>query len=84
VAPSLIPRKPGDRIKTDRRDAISLAKRIGRAKWRRSGFRIQLMRRSAISCAPVWRRSAVCAGPVSNCPPFCCAMAMTTIDPHGR
>jgi len=28
VAPSLIPHKPGDRIKTDRRDAISL---IGRA-----------------------------------------------------
>ena len=26
VAPSLIPRKPGDRIKTDRRDAIKLAK----------------------------------------------------------
>jgi transposase len=26
VAPSLIPRRPGDRIKTDRRDAISLAK----------------------------------------------------------
>jgi transposase len=25
VAPSLIPRKPGDRIKTDRRDAINLA-----------------------------------------------------------
>ena len=26
VAPSLIPRKPGERIKTDRRDAINLAK----------------------------------------------------------
>ena len=26
VAPSLIPRKPGDRVKTDRRDAISLAR----------------------------------------------------------
>ena len=26
VAPSLIPRKPGDRVKTDRRDAIALAK----------------------------------------------------------
>jgi transposase len=26
VAPSLIPRRPGDRIKTDRRDAITLAK----------------------------------------------------------
>ena len=31
VAPSLIPRKPGDRIKTDRRDAISLAKLLHRA-----------------------------------------------------
>ena len=26
VAPSLIPRKPGDRVKTDRRNAINLAK----------------------------------------------------------
>ena len=26
VAPSLIPRKPGERIKTDRRDAINLAR----------------------------------------------------------
>jgi transposase len=26
VAPSLIPRKPGDRVKTNRRDAISLAR----------------------------------------------------------
>ncbi len=26
VAPSLIPRKPGDRIKTDRRDALALAR----------------------------------------------------------
>ena len=29
VAPSLIPRKPGERIKTDRRDAIKLAKLHG-------------------------------------------------------
>jgi transposase len=26
VAPSLIPQKPGDRVKTDRRDAIQLAR----------------------------------------------------------
>jgi transposase len=26
VAPSLIPKKPGDRVKTDRRDAIQLAR----------------------------------------------------------
>ena len=31
VAPSLIPRKPGDRVKTDRRDAVMLAR------WMRSG-----------------------------------------------
>ena len=31
VAPSLIPRKPGDRIKTDRRDAISRPSCIGPA-----------------------------------------------------
>jgi transposase len=26
VAPSLIPKRPGDRVKTDRRDAVSLAR----------------------------------------------------------
>src|ERR1700688_2009627 len=49
VAPSLIPRKPGDRIKTDRRDAINLAKlhRAGEltAVW---VLRIRRTRRSAI------------------------------------
>jgi transposase len=28
VAPSLIPRRPGDRVKTDRRDAVELARRL--------------------------------------------------------
>src|SRR5216684_2317572 len=28
VAPSLIPKKPGDRVKTNRRDALSLAKQL--------------------------------------------------------
>src|SRR6202051_4344438 len=28
AAPSLIPRKPGDRVKTNRRDALSLAKQL--------------------------------------------------------
>ena len=26
VAPSLIPKKPGDKVKTDRRDAVELAR----------------------------------------------------------
>jgi hypothetical protein len=29
AAPSLIPRKPGDRVKTNRRDAVALAKLRG-------------------------------------------------------
>ena len=29
VAPSLVPKKPGERVKTNRRDAVSLAKRAG-------------------------------------------------------
>lgn len=28
VAPSLIPRKPGERVKTDRRDALKLARAL--------------------------------------------------------
>ena len=68
VAPSLIPRKPGDRIKTDRRDAISQAKLHRGGGWRTHGGLgpVRPMRRSAISCAPVWRRSAVCVRPVSG------------------
>ena len=31
VAPSLIPRKAGDRVKTDRRDAVKLARDLGYA-----------------------------------------------------
>ena len=33
VAPSLMPRKAGDRIKTDRRDAINLAKQVAPVFW---------------------------------------------------
>ena len=80
VAPSLIPRKPGDRIKTDRRDAISLAK-LHQAGELHGGLGPGSgpMRRSAISCAPVWRRSAACVELVNNSLAFSCVMAITTI-----
>ncbi len=44
VAPSLIPRKPGDRVKTDRRDAVGLARLMriryeGRANWNAAHLR---------------------------------------------
>ena len=51
---------------------------------KRSRAEIRPMRRSAISCAPVWRRSAVCVRPVSNSLASCCVMAVTTIDRRGR
>ena len=70
VAPSLIPRKPGDRIKTDRRDAINLAKlhRAGEltAVW-----------------GVLWP-STVCARPVSSSLAFSCVMAVTTIGRRGH
>ncbi len=42
VAPSLIPRKPGDRVKTNRRDDVSLARllRAGEAQGRSSSMRL--------------------------------------------
>ena len=84
VAPSLIPRKPGDRIKTDRRDAINLAKLHRAGELTACGFRIRLMSRSAISYVRVLRPSAVCARPVSSSLAFSCVMAVTTIGRRGR
>src|SRR5271163_4117680 len=50
VAPSLIPRKPGDRIKTDRRDAINLAS-LRQARQQLSGF---LLRHGRHYHRPAW------------------------------
>src|SRR5690349_11412194 len=69
VAPSLIPRRPGERIKTDRRDAINLAK---------------LHRRCAIWCGRVWPQCGHFVKPDSNFPASCCATVITTTDRPGR
>jgi transposase len=84
VAPSLIPRKPGDRIKTDRRDAISLAKLHRAGELTAVWVPDPAHEASAISCAPVWRLSGVCVRPVSNSLAFCCVMAITTIGRRGH
>lgn len=83
VAPSLIPRKPGDRIKTDRRDALNLARLHRAGELTRSGCPIRPMKRSAISSAPARRRCARFVKPASNCPASCCATASTTTARHG-
>ena len=51
IAPSHIPRKPGDRVKNDHRDAVTLARSgAGRRTDGRSGFQTRCMRRSETSC----------------------------------
>src|SRR6202046_760538 len=85
VAPSLIPRKPGERIKTDRR-AINLAKlhRAGEltAVW------VPDQAHEAIRDLVRARQAAVhtpCARRVSNCPASCCATAaITTVSVVAR
>ena len=56
VAPSLVPKKAGDRVKTNRRDALSLAKllRAGEltAVWVPDERHEAML---AISRAPVWQ-----------------------------
>jgi len=84
VAPSLIPRKPGDGIKTDRRDAISLAKlhRAGEltAVWVPDPADEAI--RDLVRAR--WRPFAACVRPVSNSPASSCVMVVTTIDRRGR
>ena len=52
IAPSLVPVKAGDRVKTDRRDAVKAAA-TGLAISRRYGCRMRITKRCAISCEPV-------------------------------
>lgn len=64
VAPSLIPRAPGERVKTDRREAIKLAKLA------RSGDLVAVrisswpMRPCAMSCAPASALPEVTTSPL--------------------
>ena len=72
IAPSLVPKRPGDRVKTNRRDAVTLARLApsGRAD-RRSGCRTRSTRPFAIWCAHGTRRLRICATSASRYCPFC-------------
>jgi hypothetical protein len=74
----------GDRIKTDRRDAINLAKllRAGEltAVWVPDPVHEAIRDLERARLAAV----AVCVKPVSNSPAFSCVMAVTTIDRRGQ
>ena len=68
VAPTLVPVKAGDRVKTDRRDAEKLAR------CHRAGdlTAVWVPKRCAIWSAPARRRKRISCGPGIGCANFCC------------
>ena len=57
VAPSLIPKKPGDKVKTDRRDAVELARLLRSGDLTPVYVPRSRTKRSAISVAREMRRA---------------------------
>ena len=84
VAPSLIPSRPGDRIKTDPRDAAMLAWLHRAGELTSVWVLTELMRRCATWSGFAWLLYAACATPGSNCPAFCFVMVITITAPHGH
>jgi hypothetical protein len=82
IAPALIPRKPGDRIKTDRRDARKLAELL------RAGLLTEVRpptppkKRRAIWSARATTRAKICSavgiGSASCCSAVTCTMPAAT------
>jgi len=78
VAASLIPRKPGERIKTNRRDAVSLARLLRAGELTACGCPMPPMKRCATWFAPAPRRRRICAANVSSGYRFCCGTAASS------
>jgi hypothetical protein len=75
VAPSLIPKRPGERVKTNRRDALALAKLHRAGELTPSGFLTRRMRPYASWCARGRQRWKISAPSDSTCNPSCFGMA---------
>lgn len=85
VSPSMMPRRPGDHIKTDRRDCLNLAASRARASSRRSTCPMLATKRCATWCAPVKIACACNARRGSGCRRCCCATTSATrARPRGR
>lgn len=56
MAPSSIPRKAGERVRTDRRDAVALARLLRTRELISVWVPTKAMNRSLTPCAPVLRR----------------------------
>lgn len=74
VAPSLIPMRPGERVKTNRRDAVNLARLLRAGDRPASGSLTQCMKPPAIWCGCARLRAKTCARSVSSYCHSCFAM----------
>ena len=75
IAPSLIPTKAGDRVKTDRRDAEKLARCYRAGELTPGGFRMPTTRRCEIWYEPARRPRKINFVIVIDWGNFCCATA---------
>jgi transposase len=75
VAPSLIPKKAGDRVKTNRRDALGMVKQFRAGEL--TAVWVPDPRHEAMRdlTRPVWRRWRICAPSASRCRRCCCGSA---------
>jgi hypothetical protein len=66
VAPSLVPQKPGERIKTDRRDALNLARSLRRDDLTAVWVRMKRTKPCAISVGPAATPGSICCDTGTN------------------
>jgi transposase len=75
AAPALIPKKAGDRVKTNRRDALGMVKQFRAGELTAVGFPIRATRRCATSPGRAAQRWRICAPSASRCCHCCCGSA---------
>ena len=78
VAPALIPKRAGERIKTNRRDAVTLARLHRAGELTEVWTSDPAMRRCATLCGRVRRRRTTFAANASSFSPSCCGTAGST------
>ena len=75
VAPTLVPVKSGERVKTDRRDALKLARNYRAGELTRCGYRMPPMRPCAIWCGLERRQRKTSSGRNIGWANFSCGTA---------
>lgn len=78
IAPSMMPRRPGDHVKTDRRDAMTWRGCYALANSPQSGYRTKRTRRYAISSARDAARKMMPSEPSRQCAASCCVMIVVS------